>query len=98
MKPVRFLTPASEEMVAAAVWYDQQVPGLGGAFLDRVEAAVAFLGQYPEAGQELKDGFRRRLLRQFPFALLYSVEPDEIIVHAVMHLRRRPGYWRDRRS
>ena len=98
MRPVRFLTPASEEMTEAAVWYEQRAPGLGGAFLDQVEAAAALIGQYPEAGQELEDGFRHRLLRQFPFGLLYTVEPGEVVIHAVMHLHRRPGYWRDRHS
>ncbi len=98
MRPVRFLTPASEEMVEAAVWYEQRASGLGGAFLDQVEAAAAFVEEYPEAAEELEDGFRRKLLRQFPFGLLYTVEPDEIVIHAVMHLHRRPGYWRDRHS
>jgi len=96
MKPVRFLMPAAEEMTESALWYEQQASGLGSTFLDQVEAAAAFIVKFPEVGEELPDGFRRKLLRQFPFGLLYSVDPDELVVHAVMHLHRRPGYWKDR--
>ncbi len=37
------------------------------------------------------------MVRRFPFAILYRVEPERIVVVAVMHLRREPGYWRRRR-
>jgi len=36
------------------------------------------------------------MVRRFPFGILYRIEPEQIVVVAVMHLRRRPGYWRDR--
>ena len=32
----------------------------------------------------------------FPYAVLYSTEPQYILILAVMHHRREPGYWRDR--
>ena len=39
---------------------------------------------------------RRRLVRRFPFGILYRIEPEEIVIVAVAHLRRKPGYWRER--
>jgi len=44
----------------------------------------------------LRGGFRRRLLRRFPYGILYKEEESQIVIVAVMHLRRRPGYWRNR--
>jgi hypothetical protein len=38
----------------------------------------------------------RRLVPGFPFGILYRIDAHEIVVLAVMHLRRRPGYWMDR--
>jgi hypothetical protein len=32
-------------------------------------------------------------VHRFPYAVLYRPDPDEIVVVAVMHQRRRPGYW-----
>ena len=62
-----------------------------------VEHTVARIVENPEAGAPVAGGIRRRLVPDFPFALGYRVLKDEIRVLAVMHLRRRPGYWRTRR-
>ncbi|AUX43028.1 uncharacterized protein SOCE26_044680 [Sorangium cellulosum] len=59
-------------------------------------AAVDRIAEAPEQGPELEPGVRRLTLQRFPYGLLYVVEPDRILVLAVMHLRRRPGYWRGR--
>ncbi|MBM3267663.1 MAG: type II toxin-antitoxin system RelE/ParE family toxin [Candidatus Sericytochromatia bacterium] len=49
----------------------------------------------PERFPEVAPGVRRRLvLHRFPFAVIYRIQADEVQVIAVMHLRRRPGYWR----
>jgi len=40
-------------------------------------------------------GTRRYVLPDFPYSVIYFVEAAIIIV-AVAHDRRRPGYWRER--
>jgi hypothetical protein len=35
-------------------------------------------------------------VNRFPYGLVYEVSGEEIVIVAVMHLHRRPGYWRDR--
>lgn len=97
MKPVIFLLEAGEEMVAAARFYEAQATGLGVDFLVEVRRATEGISKNPRAGRVLRGKVRRRLVRRFPYSLLYRVNPDEIVVMAVMHLRRRPGYWRGRR-
>lgn len=37
--------------------------------------------------------FRRCLLQKFPYAIIYSIEPDHIHIIAVAHTKRKPGYW-----
>ncbi|AUX23813.1 uncharacterized protein SOCEGT47_043430 [Sorangium cellulosum] len=54
------------------------------------------IAETPEQGPEIEPGIRRMLLQRFPYGLLYAVEPERILVLTVMHLRRRPGYWRGR--
>jgi len=39
---------------------------------------------------------RRILLRRFPYQIVYRLKPDGIVVVAVAHLKRRPGYWKSR--
>ena len=50
----------------------------------------------PHLGPHFEGTFRRKLLRRFPFQLIYEVTAEEVLLVAVAHLRRRPGYWRDR--
>jgi toxin ParE1/3/4 len=39
---------------------------------------------------------RRFLLSGFPFALPFVVLEGQVVILAVAHLRRRPGYWIER--
>jgi plasmid stabilization system protein ParE len=96
MTAVIFLPPAQEEMTEAARFYETQSKGLGTEFLAEVERTVAAITSHPKAAPIVKQDIRRRLLKRFPFGVLYVATADEIVVVAVMHLRRRPGYWQDR--
>jgi len=96
MTRVRFLATAEQELLNGALYYDRLAPGLGAEFLDAVDAAAEGIREAPELWPVLRDETRRRMLRRFPYALLYRIEPDAIVVVAVMHLRRRPDYWTDR--
>ena len=96
MKSVRFLSVASDELIDAATYYDEQALGLGDKFLDRVDSAVSQLKEQPEIWPLINQNIHRRLIRQFPFALLYRIQGDEVIILAVMHLKRNPRYWIDR--
>ncbi len=96
MKPVRFLRPAELELLDAAQYYELQAAGLGGEFIAEVDLAVRDVHDNPERWPILRDDIRRRLVHRFPYALLYRVDADEIIIQATMHLHRRPDYWRGR--
>jgi hypothetical protein len=41
-------------------------------------------------------GVKRLLLKRFPYDIVVRELPEEIIVVAVAHQSRRPGYWQDR--
>jgi plasmid stabilization system protein ParE len=92
----RFLPPAEEEMVEASHFYEAESSGLGDEFLDDVQRVIDSLREHPKLGQQVGRKFRLALLRRFPFSLFNSEEPDGILVVAVAHQRRRPGYWRGR--
>ena len=96
MKPVRFLRPAELELLDAAQYYELQATGLGSEFLDKIDAAIQDIREAPQRWPIVKASIRRRLVHRFPYALLYRVDTDEIIIQATMHLRRRPDYWLER--
>jgi hypothetical protein len=92
-----FHPEAQAELVAAAHYYEEQRSGLGDDFLTQVEQALAVALQYPSSGTPLGSGFRWVLTQRFRYAVVYREIENGIIVIAVAHLRRRPGYWRKRK-
>lgn len=65
--------------------------GLVSIALDRIEQA-------PERWPPYLDGTHRYLLRRFPYAIIYEVQPARVRVLAIAHQRRRPGYWTQRKT
>lgn len=97
---MRYLPPAEAELFVAASYYEEQDSGLGLRFLDTVDRAAAWVVENPLASpvvllRGVRTAVRRRRLQPFPYAVLYVVEPDLLVV-AIAHERRRPGYWMDR--
>lgn len=94
---------AVAEATAAGDWYDAWRRGLGGHFATELERAFEAILENPRAwplwpGLAPSQDVRRFLLPRFPFAVAYVASPDVVMVLAVAHTRRRPGYWIARRS
>ncbi|MBM4367026.1 MAG: type II toxin-antitoxin system RelE/ParE family toxin [Deltaproteobacteria bacterium] len=94
--PVVFRPEARTEVVEAWVWYEEQRPGLGDEMVACLDAAVAAASRNPEAYARNYGEARRALVRRFPYAVFYMVEGGELVVLAVAHTSRKPGYWADR--
>ena len=96
MRTARFLQEARREFLDGVAYYEQVQHGLGERFRVAVEAAVALAAAMPYAGSPHRHGTRWVFPRKFPFSVVYVVEADEIVVFAVAHFKRRPGYWKGR--
>jgi toxin ParE1/3/4 len=97
----RFLSPAEEEMTEAALFYKTASARLGTDILDDVQRAIDRLRNYPHSGESIAEesialALRRTLLHRFPFSLIYATEENAIVIIAVAHHGRRPGYWQSR--
>ena len=92
----RFLLPAEEEMTESAIFYEQESKGLGIDFLDEIENAISIICGNPKIAQKYSDDMRRFVLAKFPYSLLYVEEESGIVIVAVAHYRRKPGYWKNR--
>ena len=97
MKPVRFLDEALSEFLEQILYYEERQKGLGDRFRIAVEAATTLAATHPKLGSPWKLKTRRVFAKGFMFSVVYQVEPDELVVFAVAHFRRRPTYWRRRR-
>ena len=88
-----FSRNAKREMQEASAWYETQQKGLGREFLARLEQASRTIRQDPNRWRLIAGAYRRCLLMQFPYGIIYRIENNVVFVAAVMHLHRKPGYW-----
>lgn len=93
---IEFHPEALVEFREAAAYYQKRQKGLGDRFARAVESGIKHIGEMPLAGRVIEDDVRRQLVRVFPYAVLYSIEPDYLLIVAIMHSHREPGYWRSR--
>jgi toxin ParE1/3/4 len=96
VKRIRFAASARRELLAEVAYYDEKEPGLGARFLVAAEEAAARALAYPLTGTPASKRTRRVFLRGFPFALVYRPDDMGIVIFALAHHARRPGYWRSR--
>jgi toxin ParE1/3/4 len=96
VRSVEFHPEAQDELFSAAHFYEALTPGLGLDFINTVRQTYERLPEAPTSGPTFGRRLRRLLVPKFPYGLLYRVEAERIYIIAVMHLRRRPGYWRSR--
>jgi len=89
----RFTSAALHELREAVLYYEDAENGLGGEFLNEIDGALARILAAPEAWRKLSNRTRRCRTHRFPFGLIYQIRQDEILVLAVMDLRRDPKRW-----
>lgn len=101
MVRVRLHEAAVEEAIEAAAWYEKERTGLGQEFARALEAVLDLLEEdmvrpAKMPGAPGARGANRLILRRFPFDVVVQELPDEVLIVAVAHQSRRPGYWRNR--
>ncbi len=90
-------TPAAEiDLAAIFAWYEAQRQGLGTGFLDAVDVLFSRIRESSRHFPEVVPGYRRGLLHRFPYGVYFSLEPNRVVVHAVLHLHRDPAVWQRR--
>jgi toxin ParE1/3/4 len=93
---LEYLDDAIAEAEAAARWYAERSATAAAGFAEEIDAALSAITRMPAAWPPFAHGTRRYLLRRFPYSVVYRVERDRILIVAVAHGHRRPGYWRSR--
>ena len=93
---VTFSSAALREAGEATAFYESEVEGLGKAFLAKLRDGVAEIKAYPFSSRIVRGDFRRHLLSRFPFGIIYQIHGEQIYIVAVMHMKRKPGYWENR--
>ena len=93
---VRFHPAARDEIRNAHAWYEERSPLAALGFAQDVDRAIQQIAEAPTRHPEAAHDTRRVVLSRFPFTLFYRAIELDVVVIAVAHQKRRPGYWAGR--
>ena len=93
---VKLHPDARAELRAARNWYYERSPLSAIAFAQTVDKAIFKIREAPNTFPLADHGTRKFILQRFPFNIFYLTRETEIVIVAVAHQKRRPGYWSSR--
>lgn len=93
---VEFHPEAEEEFAEAVRFYKERGRTLGERFAHEIWSTIDRAATTPERWRAIEHDVRKCVVRVFPYGVLYTVEADYILIVAIAHGKRQPGYWRHR--
>lgn len=92
-----FHPEALSEYAEAVQYYTEQRAEVAQAFINAIEDAVYRIRESPTRYVAVDEDVRRCMTRRFPYGVLYTIEQDYVLILAIMHCSREPGYWKTRK-
>lgn len=94
-----FHPEAIRETEKAIGYYSEIYPESGESFCVEIEETISRILKVPKAWHPIKKAYRRCSLNRFPFCIIYRIDEqmNECQIFALMHFKRKPGYWKNRK-
>ena len=96
MKPFHFHPEALLEANESAKFYEEKQEGLGKRFVEALTDAISRIRRRPELFGRVDDNIRKCRILRFPYGVIYRDKKKSVEIIAVMHLKRKPDYWKKR--
>ena len=93
---IEILEIAQKELDDAVLYYELEQLGLGLRFKDAVRQSIDRIKKYPTSWPIERGEVRKFFVHKFPYKILYSIQKQEIVILAIAHQHRKPGYWIER--
>jgi plasmid stabilization system protein ParE len=77
-------------------WYRERSPRAAENLWLRIQEARRSIVLFPCAAPLIGRRVRRFILSGFPYDMIYVASADEIVIVAIAHHSRLPGYWKGR--
>ncbi|MDO9043455.1 MAG: type II toxin-antitoxin system RelE/ParE family toxin [Desulfocapsaceae bacterium] len=90
------LAHAEQEFIEAVDYYNVQCPGLGYEFATEITTTLNRISSFPEAWPRISPRTRRCITNKFPYGVIYQIQNNNILVVAIMHMKRNPIGWQNR--
>jgi plasmid stabilization system protein ParE len=96
MLPVDYLPEARRDFDESFDWYAERSDHAAVRFANAVDVALAAIADDPKRFAAIDEIHRECPMARFPFHVIYRVAADRVVVVAIAHAKRRPGYWKGR--
>jgi toxin ParE1/3/4 len=93
---VVFHPEAEAELNEAVWWYGNQQEGLEMEFVRCIDDAIQKIKREPGLYPIEFESYRKKVVKRFPFNILYEIVEDKIYILAVFHSRRNPEQFLNR--
>ena len=98
MAELLFHRLAKKEAQSAESWYRARNSDAAARFRLIVERTANRIAAAPDTYPFVRSQYRQLRVTGFPYALVYRIRDDRsVMVVAVAHTSRRPGYWQRRK-
>jgi len=95
---LRLHPEASAEALKAKLYIREDDPLQADLFAEALQHTFARTRSSPELFPKFSADFRKARVEKFRYAVIYRNQDDGLLVIAVMHLHRKPGYWKNRKT
>ena len=91
-----FRIQAEVDIDEALGWYETERAGLGIKFIRNLNLLLERVQEQPFQFPLVEQDVRRGMVSRFPYGVFFTVDDDEVLVLAVLHLHRHPDTWKSR--
>ena len=96
MLPVDYLPGSRRDFDESFDWYAARSVQTAARFASAVDISLSAITVDPKRFAAIDESHRECPVGRFPFRIVYRVTADRIVVVAIAHAKRRPGYWKCR--
>jgi plasmid stabilization system protein ParE len=94
---IKIDSAARDEFDEAFAWYAKRSTGAAIGFAAEIDSAIEKLAADPGRFPKTFADCQVCMVQRYPYCVIYYHDGDEIVVVAIAHAKRRPGYWRHRK-
>jgi plasmid stabilization system protein ParE len=93
---IEFFPDAEDEYREAYEWYAERSKRAAERFESAIDRALQLIEEAPDRWPMCDERHRFVIVKKYPYHVVYRCERDRVLVVAVAHGKRKPGYWRKR--
>jgi plasmid stabilization system protein ParE len=91
------ITSAAEwDFSEALCWYSERSQRAAEGFETEFDRALEMIAADPRRFPYCDKRHRFYLMDRYPYQIIYREEHNEVLVIAIAHAKRKPGYWEGR--